>query len=45
MREKIIMFCFKLSLAFSVIARMIAYPEYEDKEYHISCLGYEGDFC
>lgn len=44
MKEKLVIMCLKLSVAFEVIAEFIAYPDCEDKNYKVSWFGFKGDF-
>ena len=44
MKEKLVVMCLKLSVAFEVIAEFIAYPDNRDKERKVSCFGFESEF-
>lgn len=44
MKEKLVVMCLKLSVAFEVIAEFIAYPDNKDKEHKVSCFGFESEF-
>lgn len=42
MKEKLVIMCLKVSIAFEVIAEFIAYPDNKDKEHKVSWLGFHG---
>lgn len=44
MKEKIVILCLKLSLGFQIMAKYVAYPDCEDKNYKVSWFGFKGDF-